>query len=61
MLIMQYYIASNPDDYEKVDIYAALIFNGLKLSGISFSEYFILDNRTKNNASEYIKKQMLYF
>lgn len=55
------YIASSPDDYEKVDNYASLIFNGLKLSGIHFSEYFILDNRTKNNASEYIKKANVIF
>lgn len=55
------FIASSPDDIEQVDSYAALIFNGLKLSGITFSEYFILDNRTKNNASEYVKKSNVIF
>ena len=55
------YIASSPDDALKVDSYSSLIFNGLKLSGISFIEYFILDNRTKNNASEYIKKANVIF
>ncbi len=55
------YIAASPDDSEKVDSYASLIFNGLKLSGITFSEYFVLDNRTKNNASEYVKKSNVIF
>lgn len=55
------YIAANPDDSEKIDSYAALIFSGLKLSGITFSEYFVLDNRTKNNASEYIRKSNVIF
>lgn len=55
------YIASSPDDSEKVDSYASLIFSSLKLSGITFSEYFVLDNRTKNNASEYVKKSNVIF
>lgn len=55
------FIASSPDDSEKVDSYASLIFNGLKLSGITFSEYFVLDNRTKNNAGEYVKKSNVIF
>lgn len=50
------FIASSPDNYEKVDRHSSLIFEGLKLSDIVFSEYLVLDNRTKNNASEYIKK-----
>ncbi len=55
------YVAASPDDSEKVDSYASLIFNGLKLSDITFSEYFVLDNRTKNNASEYVKKSNVIF
>lgn len=55
------YIAANSRWQRKVDSYAALIFSGLKLSGITFSEYFVLDNRTRNNAIEYIKNQVSYF
>ena len=55
------YIAASPDDSEKVDDYASLIFNGLRLSGITFSNYFILDNRTKRCAYEYIKKANVIF
>lgn len=55
------YIAASPDDSQKADSYASLIFSGFKLSGITFSNYFILDNRTRNNASEYIKKVNVIF
>lgn len=55
------YIAASPDDSEKVDSYASLIFEGLKLSGITFLEYLILDNRTKNNADEYVKRANVIF
>ena len=55
------YIAASPDDKEKVDSYATLIFEALKLSGITFSEYFVLDNRTKSKASELIKKANVIF
>ncbi len=55
------YIAASPDDSEKVDSYASLIFEGLKLSGITFSEYLILDNRTKDNAKEYVERANVIF
>ena len=55
------YIAASPDDSEKIDSYLYLIFEGLKLSGITFSEYLILDNRTKNNVEEYIKNANVIF
>ncbi len=55
------YIAASPDDSEKVDSYASLIFEGLRLSGITFAEYLILDNRTKNNANEYVKSANVIF
>lgn len=55
------YIAASPDDSEKVDSYASLIFEGLKLSGITFSEYLILDNRTKDNTNEYVKRASVIF
>lgn len=55
------YIASNPKNNEKTNSYASLFFEGLKLSGITFSEYLILDNKTKDNIKEYIKKANLIF
>lgn len=55
------YIASSPDDREKVDSYAYLIFEGLKLSGITFSEYLVLDNRTIDKASEFVKRASVIF
>lgn len=55
------FIASSPEDYEKVDDYASLIFAGLRLSGLTFYNYFILDNRTKDKAFEYIKQSNVIF
>ncbi|MDO4271828.1 MAG: Type 1 glutamine amidotransferase-like domain-containing protein [Candidatus Saccharibacteria bacterium] len=55
------YIAASPDNSESVDDYASLIFNGLRLSDITFSEYFILDNRTRDYVSEYIAKSSAIF
>lgn len=55
------FIAASPDDSEKTDSYSSLIFGGLKLSGITFSEYLVLDNRTKNNAGEYVKRANVIF
>lgn len=55
------YIASSPDDSEKVDSYASLIFEGFNLSNITFSEYLILDNRNKQNVNEYIRKANVIF
>lgn len=55
------YMASNPENRKEIDSYASLFFEGLALSGINFSEYLILDNRTKDNAKEYIKKANVIF
>lgn len=55
------FIAANPYDIEKADNYATLIFKGLKLSGVSFSNYFILDDRTRKNTIEYIKESNVIF
>lgn len=55
------YIASNPENSKEIDSYASLLFEGLALSDINFSEYLILDNRTKDNAKEYIKKANVIF
>lgn len=55
------FIAASPDDSEKVDSYASLLFEGLRLSGVTFDEYLILDNRTKGNTNEYVKKANVIF
>lgn len=55
------FIAANPYDIEKADNYATLIFEALKLSGVSFSNYFILDDRTRKNTIQYIKESNVIF
>ena len=55
------FIASSPDDNEKIDLYTKLVFEGLKLSGISFNEYLVLCSSTEDNAQEYIDKANLIF
>lgn len=55
------FIASTKDDFEKVDMYSDLLFESLKLSGIVFDEYNVLDNRTINKAQEYINKADFIF
>ena len=55
------FIASTPDDKEKINMYTELLFEGLKLSNISFNEYLILDSSTADKAQEYIDKvNMVY-
>ena len=34
------FIASSPDDKEKIELYSKLLFEGLKLSGVSFTYTF---------------------
>ena len=55
------FIASTPDDKEQVQLYSSLLFEALKLSGISFNEYLILDSSTSNKIDEYIKKANMIF
>lgn len=55
------FIASSPDDKEKIDLYAKLLFEGLKLSDISFDEYLVLDSSTVNNTEEYIDRANMIF
>lgn len=55
------FIASSPDNKKKIDLYTKLLFEGLRLSGISFNEYLILDNSTIDNAEEYINKANMIF
>lgn len=55
------FIASTKDNFEKVDMYSGLLFESLKLSGIIFDEYNVLDNRTINKAEEYVNKADFIF
>lgn len=55
------YVASSPDDYEKVDYYSKLIFDGFKLSGLTFDNYLVLDRRTSNLSEGYVSKADLIF
>lgn len=55
------YIASTPDDYEKVDSYSKLIFDGFKFSGFDFENYLVLDKRTASLAEKYIENADLIF
>lgn len=55
------YIASDPNNYDKIDSYSSILFEALKLSNISFSHYLILDSRTKDKAQEYISKANVIF
>lgn len=54
-------VASSPDDIQKVNAYANILFDGFKMSGISFKNYNILDNRTRNKAKEYVENADLVF
>ena len=55
------FIASSPDDKEKIELYTKLLFEGLKLSGVSFKEYLVLDSSTVDKTEEYIDKANMIF
>ena len=55
------YIASDPNNYDKIDSYSYILFEALKLSNITFSHYLVLDNRTQNKVREYISKANVIF
>ena len=42
-------------------MYSKLLFEGLKLSGILFNEYFVLDNLKISEVEEYINKSNMIF
>lgn len=54
-------IASNPDSYEKNDIYLNMDIKALDLSGIKFKEYVVLDNRNKNDIFKVLNNASLIF
>lgn len=55
------FVASTPSVPEKVDAFSFLIFEGLKLSGLTFAKCLILDNRTKALAECFVKEADVIF
>ena len=55
------FVASDPDDKERIESYSELLFDAFKLSGIDFKECLILDNSSINKVDEYISKADLIF
>lgn len=55
------YIASDANNYEDTDIHSQSLFEALKLSGITFHNYYILDDRNKVRAKELILNASLVF
>lgn len=56
------FVASDINDlHEKVLSYANVFFDSMKMVGINFSEYYILDGENKDNAFEYINDADLVF
>ena len=52
---------ADKSEFEKVDMYSSLLFESLKLSGIVFKEYNVLDARTISRAKEFIEKASFIF
>ena len=55
------FIASSKDNYEKTDSYSRVLFDSLKLSGINFDNYYVLDSRFKSNIEDVIKNADMIF
>ena len=55
------FIPATKNDFEKIDIYSNLLFESLKLSGIVFKEYNVLDSRTIDSAKEFVDRANLIF
>lgn len=54
-------VASDPTNYERNDLFLEMDIEALKLSGIAFKEYVVLDNRNKNNIVDILKESDLIF
>lgn len=55
------FISADSKDIEKNDLYSSLLFEALKMSGIVFEKYNVLNDETKNNAKEFVEKADLIF
>jgi hypothetical protein len=54
-------VANDPTDFETTDLYANLLFQSLKMSGLDFKTKIVFDNRNKNQAKEIFAKTDLIF
>lgn len=54
-------ISSDPNNYENNDLYLKIDIEALKLSGLIFEEYLVLDRRNKNNVSDVLLDSDLIF
>ena len=54
-------IASNPDEYEKNDLFLQMDIKALELSSLSFEEYTVLDGRNSNAVEAVLNNADLIF
>ena len=54
-------VASDSDNYEKNDLFLQMDIEALKLSGLTFEEYLVLDGRGKENITSILKDCDLIF
>lgn len=54
-------VASDPDNYERNDLFLRMDIEALKLSGLVFEEYLVLDGRGKENITNILKDCDLMF
>lgn len=54
-------IASNPNNYERNDLFLEMDIEALRLSNLIFNEYVVLDNRNKNDIVDILKDSDLVF
>ena len=54
-------VASDPDNYERNDLFLQMDIEALKLSGLTFEEYLVLDGRYKENVNSILKDCDLIF
>ena len=48
-------ICSDPDNYERTDLFCGSVREGFEVSGVVFSDYQILDGRNQNKAAELVR------
>ncbi len=54
-------VASDPDNYERNDLFLQMDIEALKLSGLTFEEYLVLDGRAKENITSILENCDLIF
>lgn len=54
-------IASDPDNYERNDLFLQMDIKALKLSDLRFEEYLVLDGRNKDNIAKILENSDLIF